>query len=61
VKLGIEGFYYRDLSDYKRLQDLAVAFDGYLQRNDAALFGRFDGYRFATQSGIARGGLGAPE
>jgi len=61
VKLGIEGFYYRDLNDLRRLQDLAVAFDQTLEQHDAALFGRFDGYRFAMQSGIAHGGLGAPE
>src|SRR5207244_4221115 len=61
VKLGIDGFQYRDLSDNQRLAALTVAFDRYVERNDAALFGRFDGYRFAMQSGIAHGGLSEPE
>jgi NADPH-dependent glutamate synthase beta subunit-like oxidoreductase/NAD(P)H-flavin reductase len=61
VKLGIDGFHYRDLYDNQRLADLTLAFDGLVQRNDAALFGRFDGYRFAMQSGIAHGGLTEPE
>src|SRR6266568_1895442 len=61
VKLGIDGFHYRDLYDNQRLGDLTIAFDRYVERNDAALFGRFDGYRFAMQSGIAHGGLNEPE
>ena len=61
VKLGIDGFQYRDLYDNQRLADLTIAFDRYVERNDGALFGRFDGYRFAMQSGIAHGGLSEPE
>jgi NADPH-dependent glutamate synthase beta subunit-like oxidoreductase/NAD(P)H-flavin reductase len=61
VKLGIDGFHYRDLYDTRRLGDLTIAFDRYVERNDSILFGRFDGYRFATQSGIAHGGLNEPE
>jgi len=61
VKLGIEGFHYRDLYDNQRLGDLTIAFDRTVERNDPALFGRFDGYRFAMQSGIAHGGLSEPE
>jgi NADPH-dependent glutamate synthase beta subunit-like oxidoreductase/NAD(P)H-flavin reductase len=61
VKLGFDGFHYRDLDDYQRLADLALAFDGFVHRNDDALFARFDGYRFAMQSGIAHGGLTEPE
>jgi NADPH-dependent glutamate synthase beta subunit-like oxidoreductase/NAD(P)H-flavin reductase len=61
VKLGIDGFHYADLDDTRRLGDLALAFDRTVERSDAALFGRFDGYRFAMQSGIAHGGLTEPE
>jgi NADPH-dependent glutamate synthase beta subunit-like oxidoreductase/NAD(P)H-flavin reductase len=61
VKLGIDGFQYRDLYDNQRLADLTIAFDRYVERNDGALFGRFDGYRFAMQSSIAHGGLSEPE
>src|SRR6266511_2950597 len=61
VNLGIDGFQYRDLYDNQRLADLTIAFDRYVERNDGALFGRFDGYRFAMQSGIAHGGLSEPE
>src|ERR1043165_7850251 len=61
VKLGIEGFHYADLYDLRRLGDLALAFDRTVERGDAALFGRFDGYRFAMQSGIAHGALTEPE
>ncbi|HEV2721005.1 MAG TPA: pyridine nucleotide-disulfide oxidoreductase, partial [Thermoanaerobaculia bacterium] len=61
MKLGIDGFHYRDLYDHQRLGDLTIAFDRYVERNDAPLFGRFDSYRFAMQSGIAHGGLNEPE
>src|SRR5438067_232110 len=61
VKLGVDGFQYRDLYDNQRLADLTIAFDRYVERNDGALFGRFDGYRFAMQSAIAHGGLSEPE
>jgi NADPH-dependent glutamate synthase beta subunit-like oxidoreductase/NAD(P)H-flavin reductase len=61
VKLGIDGFHYRDLYDTQRLGDLTLAFDRFVERNDPALFGRFDGYRFAMQSGIAHGALSEPE
>ena len=50
VKLGIDGFQYRDLYDNQRLADLTIAFDRYVERNDGALFGRFDGYRFAMSA-----------
>jgi NADPH-dependent glutamate synthase beta chain and related oxidoreductases len=61
VKLGIEDFDYSDLYDAKRLGDLALAFDRHLETNDRALFQRFESYRIGMQSGIARGGLAAPE
>ncbi|MDP9360465.1 MAG: pyridine nucleotide-disulfide oxidoreductase, partial [Acidobacteriota bacterium] len=61
VKLGIDGFDYPDLYDAKRLEDLALAFDRYLEANDSALFRRFESYRVGMQSGIAGGGLAAPE
>ena len=61
MKLGIEGFAYPDLYDAKRLEDLALAFDRHLDVNDSSLFQRFESYRIGMQSGIARGGLAAPE
>jgi NADPH-dependent glutamate synthase beta subunit-like oxidoreductase/NAD(P)H-flavin reductase len=61
VKLGIEDFEYSHLYDNARLQELALAFDRYLQANDAALFQRFESYRIGMQSGIASGGLTKPE
>ena len=61
MKLGIDGFHYRDLYDHTRLGDLTIAFDRTVERGDAALFGRFDSYRFAMQSSIAHGGLSEPE
>src|SRR6266540_3785871 len=61
VKLGIDGFHYRDLYDNRRLSDLTLQFDRFVERNDGVLFGRFDSYRFAMQSGIAHGGLTEPE
>ncbi len=61
VNLGIDDFRYGDLVDYGRLQDLALSFDRFVERNDAALFARFESYRFAMQSGIAHGGLPEPE
>jgi NADPH-dependent glutamate synthase beta subunit-like oxidoreductase/NAD(P)H-flavin reductase len=61
MKLGIDGFTYGDLSDLGRLQGLAASFDRFVERNDGALFGRFDSYRFAMQSGIAHGGLTEPQ
>ena len=61
MKLGIEGFAYPDLYDAKRLEDLALAFDRHLSGNDRTLFQRFESYRIGMQSGIARGGLAAPE
>jgi NADPH-dependent glutamate synthase beta subunit-like oxidoreductase/NAD(P)H-flavin reductase len=61
VKLGIADFSYADLCDPKRLQELALAHDRFVAANDPALMERFDGYRFAVQSGIARGGLTVPE
>jgi NADPH-dependent glutamate synthase beta subunit-like oxidoreductase/NAD(P)H-flavin reductase len=61
VKLGIEDFEYSHLYDSARLQELALAFDRYLQANDNALFQRFESYRIGMQSGIASGGLTKPE
>ena len=42
VKLGIEDFEYSHLYDNARLQELALAFDRYLDRSDAALLQRFE-------------------
>ena len=61
VKLGIEDFEYSHLYDNARLQELALAFDRFLQRSDGALFQRFESYRVGMQSGIAGGGLTKPE
>ena len=61
MKLGIEDFTWDDLHDDKRLGELALVFDRVVERDDAALFVRFDAYRFAVQSGIAHGGLATPE
>ncbi|HXA15557.1 MAG TPA: FAD-dependent oxidoreductase [Thermoanaerobaculia bacterium] len=61
MKLGIEDFEYAHLYDNKRLQELAMAFDRFLERSDGALFQRFESYRVGMQSGIAGGGLSKPE
>jgi len=61
VKLGIEDFEYSHLYDSSRLQELALAFDRYLERGDSALFQRFESYRIGMQSGIEFGGLTKPE
>jgi NADPH-dependent glutamate synthase beta subunit-like oxidoreductase/NAD(P)H-flavin reductase len=61
VKLGIEDFEYSHLYDAGRLQELALAFDRYLDRSDSALLQRFESYRIGMQSGIASGGLTKPE
>jgi len=61
VKLGIEDFEYSHLYDNVRLQELALAFDRYLERGDCALFQRFESYRIGMQSGIEFGGLTKPE
>jgi NADPH-dependent glutamate synthase beta subunit-like oxidoreductase/NAD(P)H-flavin reductase len=61
VKLGIEDFEYSQLYDAGRLQELALAFDRFLERGDSALFQRFESYRIGMQSGIASGGLTKPE
>ncbi|MGZ8853860.1 MAG: pyridine nucleotide-disulfide oxidoreductase, partial [Thermoanaerobaculia bacterium] len=45
MHLGIEGFTWSDLTDYKRLNDLAATFDRYVEQRDAALFDRFGRYR----------------
>src|SRR6185369_3086997 len=44
VKLGIEPFEYNDLYDLAQLEELAGVFDHFLERNDAALFARFEAY-----------------
>ncbi|HEX6095708.1 MAG TPA: FAD-dependent oxidoreductase [Thermoanaerobaculia bacterium] len=45
MNLGIEGFTYQDLHDLSRLNDLAHAFDRYVEEHDAELFKRFEAYR----------------
>ena len=45
MKLGIEDFVWSDLKDWKRLADLATAFDRFVDARDAALFTRFRAYR----------------
>ena len=45
MNLGIEDFVWSDLTDSKRLGDLAVAFDRFVEARDAALFARFRAYR----------------
>ena len=61
VKLGIEAFVYSDLYDFRRLNDLAKAFDDFVNTRDAALFERFNTYRREMQSGVAHGGLPEPK
>jgi NADPH-dependent glutamate synthase beta subunit-like oxidoreductase/NAD(P)H-flavin reductase len=61
VKLGIEDFEHSQLYDDRRLQDLALAFDRFLERSDGALLQRFESYRVGVQSGIGGGGLTKPE
>ena len=61
MRLGIEGFAYADLYDTKRLGDLALTFDRYLETGDSALFQRFESYWIGMQSGIASGGLSTPD
>src|SRR5215210_3411355 len=50
MNLGIDDFHYADLSDFSRLNDLARAFDRFVEQHDADLFRRFDAYRQSTQS-----------
>jgi NADPH-dependent glutamate synthase beta subunit-like oxidoreductase/NAD(P)H-flavin reductase len=61
VNLGIDGFTYHDLYDYERLKELALAFDRFVDEQDAELFTRFDTYRHKVQSGEPNGGLSEPE
>ncbi|HEX9985393.1 MAG TPA: FAD-dependent oxidoreductase [Thermoanaerobaculia bacterium] len=61
MNLGIDGFTYSDLYDYNRLGELALRFDKFVEEQDAALFGRFDAYRFGVQSGTPLGGVTPPE
>jgi NADPH-dependent glutamate synthase beta subunit-like oxidoreductase len=61
MNLGIDGFKYTDLHTFDGLKRLALAFDRFVEEHDGDLFRRFDAYRFGVQSGIERGGLGAPE
>ena len=61
MQLGINGFTYDDLFEFHRLNDLALAFDRFVEEEDADLFRRFDAYRHAVQSGVENGGLPAPE
>ncbi|HUR82092.1 MAG TPA: FAD-dependent oxidoreductase [Thermoanaerobaculia bacterium] len=55
MQLGIEGFTYDDLASLPRLNDLARAFDGFVEEHDAELFRRFESYRRAPSE------LPAPE
>ncbi|HEX9492563.1 MAG TPA: hypothetical protein VGA33_04820, partial [Thermoanaerobaculia bacterium] len=61
MNLGIADFRYGDLYDHRRLNELAAAFDRFVDQNDAELFRRFESYRVAVQSGIAHGGLAEPQ
>jgi NADPH-dependent glutamate synthase beta subunit-like oxidoreductase/NAD(P)H-flavin reductase len=61
MNLGIGDFTYGDLYDHRRLNELASAFDRFVDQNDAELFRRFESYRVAVQSGIAHGGLAEPQ
>ncbi|HEX7418997.1 MAG TPA: FAD-dependent oxidoreductase [Thermoanaerobaculia bacterium] len=54
MNLGIEDFVWSDLTDSKRLADLATAFDRFVEARDAALFARFRSYR-------GTGGLTPPD
>ena len=45
MSLGIRGFEYRDLYDFEKLKELALAFDRFVEERDAELFRRFDAYR----------------
>ena len=61
MNLGIGDFTYGDLYDHRRLNELAAAFDRFVDQHDAELFRRFESYRVAVQSGIAHGGLAEPQ
>jgi NADPH-dependent glutamate synthase beta subunit-like oxidoreductase/NAD(P)H-flavin reductase len=61
MNLGIDNFQYGDLYDHRRLNDLAAAFDRFVEQADGKLLDRFVSYRVAVQSGIAHGGLTEPE
>ena len=61
MNLGLPDFTWSDLHDYARLQDLAVAFDRFLEESDEALFQRFEAYRAAVQAGVPHGGLDTPK
>ncbi len=61
MNLGIDNFTWSDLHSYSRLNDLALAFDRFVEEHDAGLFRRFDAYRLAMQNGVANGGLQTPE
>ena len=61
MNLGINGFKYADLYDHARLQDLAGAFDRFVEQREPDLQKRFASYRIGVQSGIATGGLTTPE
>ncbi|HYC87614.1 MAG TPA: FAD-dependent oxidoreductase [Thermoanaerobaculia bacterium] len=45
MNLGIDGFTWQDLSSLPRLNDLALAFDRFVEEHDAELFRRFEAYR----------------
>jgi NADPH-dependent glutamate synthase beta subunit-like oxidoreductase/NAD(P)H-flavin reductase len=51
MNLGIDGFSYSDLRDVRGLSRLSMAFDQFVEQNDAELHARFDAYRHGVQSG----------
>ena len=61
MNLGIASFTYADLYDFRRLVELAAAFDRFVAERDAALFDRFAAYRTAIQAGAERGNLDEPK
>ncbi len=61
MRLGLPDYEYADLSDFSRLNDLALTFDRFVEGHDAEVFQRFDTYRHSVQSGAANGGLASPD
>ncbi len=55
MNLGIDGFTWSDLSNLARLNDLALAFDRFVEEHDPELFRRFESYRRSPSE------LAAPE
>ncbi|MDQ3283034.1 MAG: FAD-dependent oxidoreductase [Acidobacteriota bacterium] len=61
MNLGTDSFTWQDLSSFERLKELALAFDRFIEEEDAPLLARFDTYRHGAQSGQPNGGLSAPD